>query len=279
VAALLKNLELNTVCQSARCPNLNECWHRQTATFLILGEFCTRNCRFCAVEHQASPAPPAPDEPARIAEGAKRLGLQYVVITSVTRDDLADGGAGHFVACIQAVRQQLPEAEVEVLTPDFQGDKTALATVLAAGPTVFNHNIETVKRLTCGIRSGADYDRSLQVLTRATEIRDENTKVKSGLMVGMGESNPEVEAAIRDIRHAGATLLTIGQYLPPSRKSPGDGTTSKTAVFPSRKHWPVDRYVKPEIFDQWRNLALKIGFEQVASAPLVRSSYRADELV
>jgi len=260
VAALLGELNLNTVCRSARCPNLGECWQRRTATFMILGEFCTRDCRFCAVAHQPAPAPPDPDEPQRVAEAARRLGLRYAVVTSVTRDDLPDGGAAHFAAVVRQLHAVVPGIAVEVLTPDFRGDETALRTVLAAGPTVFNHNLETVERLTREIRSGADYRRSLAVLAAAGRIGAGQIRTKSGLMVGLGETDAEVEQAIRDLRAAGVALLTIGQYLPPSAT-----------------HHPLARYVRPEQFAAWREFAIELGFTHVASAPLVRSSYHADE--
>ncbi len=259
--ALLAELKLNTVCSSARCPNLGECFHRRNATFLILGDACTRNCRFCAVPHAPHPALPDPAEPERIAEAVRRLNLQYVVITCVTRDDLPDGGAGHFVRVIEAIRDAVPAAGIEVLTSDFQGDFTALRTVLAARPNVFNHNIETVERLSAAIRGRAGYRRSLTVLREAARLADGAGPVKSGLMVGLGETDDEVTATLHDLRASGVTLLTIGQYLPPSSS-----------------HWPLARYVAPEKFIQWKNLALQLGFRAVAAAPLVRSSYRAGEL-
>jgi lipoic acid synthetase len=261
VADLLRELKLNTVCQSAGCPNRGECWQRRTATFMILGNACTRDCRFCSVMHDPAPPPPELDEPQRVAEAARRLGLRHAVVTSVTRDDLPDGGAAHFAAVVQALKTAVPGIGVEVLTPDFQGDETALRTVLAAGPAVFNHNLETVERLTCEIRSGADYRRSLAVLAAAVRIGGDRVRVKSGLMVGLGETDSEVEQAIRDLRAAGTSLLTVGQYLPPSRC-----------------HRPLDRYVTPEQFDAWRDFALALGFAHVAAAPLVRSSYHAEDM-
>ena len=259
VAAILKELNLNTVCGSAECPNLDECWRKRVATFMILGDHCTRNCRFCAVPHSAVPPSPDPKEPANIAEAVVRLALRYVVVTSVTRDDLSDGGAAVFAETIHEIRVRSRDVKVEVLTPDYLEDD--LRTVLDAEPVVFNHNVETVERLSRTIRLKADYRRSLRVLSEAAELAGDATSVKSGLMVGLGESDDEVDTAIRDIRGAGATILTIGQYLPPSRS-----------------HWPLDRYVEPAKFAEWRDLALSIGFEKVASAPLVRSSYQAEEL-
>lgn len=260
----MEKLGLRTVCQSARCPNIFECFSKKTATFLILGAHCTRTCAFCNIGHaQTAPRPlplPDPEEPLRVAQAALELGLAHAVVTSVTRDDLPDGGAAHFAAVVRQLRQTVPDLAVEVLTPDFRGDEDALRTVLAAAPTVFNHNLETIERLTCVIRSGADYRRSLAVLTAAVRIGGGAVRVKSGLMVGLGETDAEVEQAIRDLCTAGVSLLTIGQYLPPSPE-----------------HHPLDRYVTPEQFDRWREFALGLGFTHVASAPLVRSSYHADE--
>ncbi|NOY75025.1 MAG: lipoyl synthase [Kiritimatiellaeota bacterium] len=259
VAAILKELNLHTVCGSAECPNLDECWRGRTATFMILGDHCTRNCAFCAVPHAPAPPPPDPAEPASLAEAVARLGLKYVVVTSVTRDDLPDGGSAQFAEVIRKIRGRSETIKVEVLTPDYLGDD--LKRVLDAGPVVFNHNIETVERLSKKIRVQADYRHSLRVLAEAAEAADDSTAVKSGIMVGLGETNEEVETTIREIRGTGAAILTVGQYLPPSNS-----------------HWPLDRYVEPAKFAEWRDMALSIGFERVASAPLVRSSYHADEL-
>ncbi len=259
VRKILDELHLNTVCSSAGCPNLDECWRRHTATFMILGDECTRNCRFCAVNHCDTPVFPDPNEPANVAEAAVRLKLKYVVVTSVTRDDLPDGGASQFAETICEMRRRDPEIEVEVLTPDYLGDN--LRTVLEAKPVVFNHNIETVERLSREIRIKADYRRSLKVLSEAVTLSEGRIAVKSGLMVGMGESDDEVKTTICDIRKTGASILTIGQYLPPSGS-----------------HWPLERYVEPVVFDEWRDFAIDIGFKNVASAPLVRSSYHADML-
>jgi len=259
VRVLLDSLRLNTVCQSAQCPNLCECWRKRTATFMILGNECTRNCRFCAVAHGSPPLPES-DEPTRVAEATAELGLKFIVITSVTRDDLPDGGAAHFAATIQAVRDRCPQAGIEVLTPDFGGRECDIRTVLDARPTVFNHNIETCRRLTRDIRSGADYDRSLAVLATAARLAGHNIIIKSGFMLGMGETADEIRAMLADLRTSGVSMATIGQYLPPSRH-----------------HWQVDRFVTPEEFDQWGKIAREeYGFRAVASAPLVRSSYMAE---
>ena len=261
VSSILKNHRLNTVCKSAKCPNLGECWHNGTATFMILGDICTRNCRFCAVNN-GSPNPINPSEPESVANAVKEMRLKYVVITSVTRDDLPDGGASVFAETIRKIREfNSAPIKIEVLTPDFNCDLHSLKKVLDASPTVFNHNTETVKRLTGKIRAKATYENSMFVLRKAFELSKGELPIKSGLMVGLGETNAEVEECIADIRSTGATILTIGQYLPPTPKS-----------------WPLDRYVHPSQFDLWKIFALKIGFNNVASAPLVRSSYCAENL-
>lgn len=263
VRRLLHGLQLETVCENAQCPNLCECWRRRTATFMILGRLCTRDCRFCAVGHGV-PLPPDPAEPARVAEAAATLNLAYVVVTSVTRDDLPDGGAAAFAATIREIRARLPVAGVEVLTPDFGGRERDVATVVAAGPSVFNHNIETCARLTTAIRSGAEYTRSLRVLATAARLAGDagTPRVKSGFMLGLGETAEEVRAALADLRTAGVGIVTIGQYLPPSSR-----------------HWPVARYVTPEEFADWGKVARdEYGFAHVFSAPLVRSSYLADQV-
>lgn len=258
VKRLLGDLDLHTVCEGAKCPNRAGCWHDSAAAFLILGDACTRDCRFCAIPHAAHPAPPDPGEPARLAEAAAAMGLRHVVVTSVTRDDLPDGGAAQFAATIREIRARLPRATVEVLVPDFQGDPAAIDAVLAARPDVFNHNLETVARLQPAIRPQADYRRSLAVLRRASQA---GARTKSGLMLGLGETDAEVAAALRDLRAAGVALLTLGQYLAPSPA-----------------HQPVARFVPPAEFDRWRADALALGFASVASAPQVRSSYHAEEL-
>ena len=259
VRHLLGRLGLHTVCEGARCPNRAACWHDSASAFLILGDACTRDCRFCAIPHAAHPAPPDPGEPARLAEAAAAMGLRHVVVTSVTRDDLPDGGAGHFAATLRALRARLPGASVEVLIPDFQGDAAALDIVLAEHPDILNHNLETVERLHPAVRPQADYARSLGVLRHAARA---GARAKSGLMLGMGETDDELHAALRDLREAGVALLTLGQYLPPSPA-----------------HHPVARYVPPAEFDRWRETALALGFASVASAPHVRSSYHAEELL
>ncbi len=261
VERLLERFRLHTVCAGARCPNREECFGRRTATFLILGEHCTRSCRFCAIGGEAPRTPPDPTEPERVAAAARELELRYVVITSVTRDDLPDGGAGHFAAVLAALQQTLPEARTEVLTPDFNGEPEPLQTVLAAGPTVFNHNLETVERLTPQVRCRATYRRSLGVLARARELGAGRIPVKSGLMLGLGETPDEVRRTLYELREAGVTRLTLGQYLPPSAR-----------------HWPLARYLDPAEFAAYRDYALKLGFHAVAAGPLVRSSYRAEEL-
>ncbi|HCE42917.1 MAG TPA: lipoyl synthase [Lentisphaeria bacterium] len=259
VESLISQYNLHTVCQSAKCPNLCECWHKQTATFMILGNECTRNCTFCAVSHSRKPSAPDKDEPAKIAEAAKKMKLKYVVVTSVTRDDLPDGGASLFAETIRALKEKIPSVKVEVLTPDFGGDIGCIKRVVDAGPDVFNHNLETVERLAGEIRSGADFRRSLKVLKAAFELGQSKLSVKSGIMVGLGETDQEIEETIREIRRTGAEMLTIGQYLPPSSS-----------------HRPLDRYVTPETFEKWRDFAQGLGFRSVASGPLVRSSYNAE---
>lgn len=259
VRTRLRNSRLHTVCQEAKCPNLWECFSSKTAAFLIMGPSCTRNCRFCAVGHGPS-GPPDPGEPARVAEAAEEMGLGYVVITSVTRDDLPDGGAGHFAETIARIRERMPHALVEVLIPDFQGDAHALEMVVEARPDVLNHNLETVRRLYSRVRPGALYERSLGLLRRAKEI-DSGMAAKSGLMLGLGESPEEIRRTLRDLREAGCDLLTLGQYLQPSKRN-----------------LPVARFVDPEEFDGWRKTALEAGFSEVASGPFVRSSYHAKEL-
>ena len=260
VRALMSRLKLHTVCASAQCPNMCECFHHSTATYLIMGNCCTRNCKFCAVPH-GTPEPLDPGEPERVAEASAELGLKFVVVTCVTRDDLPDGGAGHFAATIKALKARIPNVKVEVLTSDLHACRDHIKIVLDAEPTVFNHNIETVERLSADIRSVATYRRTLEVLKIASELSQGRIPIKSGLMVGLGESDEEVLQTLRDLREAGVNIVTIGQYLPPSNT-----------------HWPLQRYVTPEKFAEWGEYAKELGFEQVASAPLVRSSYRAGEL-
>ena len=257
--AFLDDGRLHTVCREARCPNREECFARGTVTFMILGATCTRHCRFCAV-HQGKPSLPDPDEPRRIAEAAVRMSLDYVVVTSVTRDDLDDGGAGTFAETIRALRLRQPGIRVEVLIPDFRGDEIALQIVLDARPDVLNHNLETVKRLYPEVRPGAVYDRSLKLLDRARR-RSPDLTVKSGLMLGLGEHPDELEAALKDLLAAGCRILTLGQYLQPRKEC-----------------LPVARFVPPEEFDAWHKTALAMGFHRVAAGPLVRSSYHAEAL-
>ncbi len=253
----LHGWNLGTVCQSAHCPNLGECFSRGTATFMILGTVCSRRCRFCAVD-KGKPNPPDPGEPERVALAVKSMGLAYVVVTSVTRDDLPDGGSAHFAETIRSIREHCSEAKVEVLVPDFQGSEAALGTVCDAGPDVFNHNVETVPRLYETVRPQADYKMSLDVLAYAAA---RGLPAKSGLMLGLGETSREIWETLNDLRRIGCTYLTLGQYLAPSAE-----------------HVPVARYVPPEEFDKWGDTARAMGFQEVASGPLVRSSYRADEL-
>lgn len=258
--ALISDLQLHTVCEEAQCPNRWECWSQGTATFMIAGDRCTRACGFCAVK-TAKPFPLAPDEPRRVAEATKRLKLGHVVITAVARDDVPDGGAEHFAQTIEAVREMNPGITIEILVPDFQEKDWALAVVMKARPHIFNHNLETVERLTPLVRSRAKYARSLNVLKRAKELARENgfrCATKSGLMLGLGETEPELFQAMDDLLEVGVTVLTLGQYLRPSPK-----------------HLPVVSYIEPAQFDLYKEIALKKGFRHVASAPLVRSSYHA----
>jgi len=254
----LRRKGLHTVCEEARCPNMGECFSRPTATFMILGSRCTRNCGFCSVLSGA-PGPPDPEEPRKLAAAAGEMGLKYVVITSVTRDDLPDSGAGQFAACIRAVKREIPGAKVEVLTPDFKGDMDALKTVLEAGPDVFNHNVETVPALYPVVRPQADYARSLFILESAGRLAP-GMPVKSGFMLGLGESMDEVYSLMEDLRSSGCGMLTIGQYLQPTKAN-----------------LPVREYVRPEIFEGLKAAALAMGFKSVASGPLVRSSMNAEE--
>ena len=256
---LLRRHGLSTVCEDARCPNRGECFLKPTATFLILGPHCTRNCGFCSVA-SGSPVSVNTDEPERVAEASAEMNLRYVVITSVTRDDLPDGGAGQFARTIRAVRRRLPEARIEVLTPDFKGDTNAIAHVLDAQPDVFNHNIETIQRLYPVVRQKADYLRSLSVLRFAREMLPA-LSVKSGFMLGLGESRSDIAQLLADLRETGCDMLTIGQYLRPTKKS-----------------LPVVEYIPPEIFEELKETALSMGFGFVAAGPLVRSSKNAKEM-
>jgi lipoyl synthase len=256
---LLNDLRLHTVCESARCPNHWECWSKGTATFMIAGDRCTRACGFCAVS-TAKPLALETDEPQRVAEATRRMKLKHVVITAVARDDIADGGAEHFRQTIEAVRAMNPGIIIEVLTPDFLDKDSAIDAVLAAEPHIFNHNLETVRRLTPEVRSRATYDRSLSVLRKVKERRGENVHTKSGMMLGLGETEAEVIEAMHDLRAAKCDILTLGQYLQPSLK-----------------HLPVVEYVHPDKFAAFGARAEAMGFIHVASGPMVRSSYHADE--
>ena len=262
VQKLLHGLSLNTICEEARCPNISECWGRGTATFQILGDTCTRACRYCYVHSGRPETPPDALEPLRVAQAAAQMELKHVVVTSVDRDDVADRGAAHYAATIRAIKAKLPAATVEVLTPDFLGvEEEALATVIGARPEVFNHNIETVRRLHRQMRGGkADYDRALWLLQRAKEIADYDVLTKSGIIVGLGETNEEVVQTLRDLRAHGVDVVTIGQYLQPSPQ-----------------HAAIDRWVHPDEFTWLREQGEALGFGSVFSGPLVRSSYRADE--
>jgi lipoyl synthase len=259
VRVLLRDQQLVTVCEEARCPNLGECFGRGTATFMLLGDRCTRRCGYCSIA-TARPLPPDPEEPARVAEAAARLRLRYVVITSVARDDLPDGGAEAFAATVRAVRSRLPEAKLEVLTPDFKGDRGALGVLLAAAPDVFNHNIETVPRLFPQARPQGDYARSLALLAEARR-RAPAQATKSGLMVGLGEDDAEVLAVLGDLRASGVDIVTIGQYLRPTRE-----------------HLEVARFVRPEAFLAYEERARSLGFPTVYSGVFVRSSWNAEEV-
>jgi lipoic acid synthetase len=258
--SLLDELKLHTVCESAKCPNQWECWSKGTATFMIGGDRCTRACGFCAVT-TAKPFALEADEPLRVAEATRRMGLRHVVITAVARDDLADGGAGHFRQTIEAVRQLNPRTVIEILTPDFNDHDESIDTVLAAGPEIFNHNLETVRRLTPAVRSRATYDRSLSVLKKVKARCGHTVLTKSGLMLGLGETENEVLTAMTDLRAAGCDILTLGQYLQPTLR-----------------HLPVVEFVSPARFEELGRRAKEMGFAHAASGPMVRSSYHADEI-
>jgi lipoic acid synthetase len=262
VRKLIHGASLNTICEEARCPNIAECWGRGTATFQILGETCTRACRYCYVHSGKPDGPPDPLEPLRLAATAAKMGLRHVVVTSVDRDDLEDKGAGHYAATIRALKHKVPEASVEVLTPDFLGyEEESLRIVLAERPDVFNHNIETVRRLHARMRGAkASYDKALWLLRRAKELADYPVLTKSGIIVGLGEVNDEVVETMRELRENGVDVVTIGQYLQPSSK-----------------HAQIDRWVHPDEFRWFREQGEALGFGSVFSGPLVRSSYRADE--
>jgi len=261
VRRLLRSMSINTVCSEARCPNRGHCYQRGTATFLILGSVCTRNCAYCAIERNvAAPPLPDPEEPEKVARASELMKLRYIVITSVTRDDLPDGGAGHFADSINSVRRRIPDAGIEVLTPDFSGNRGSLRIIAEAGPDVFNHNIETVERLFPSLRPVASYRQSLAVLKNYAELAPDTPR-KSGIMMGLGETDGDIESAFQDLRDSGVGLLTIGQYLQPTSG-----------------HIPPHRYVTPDEFNRLKELAISMGFNGVASGAMVRSSYHADLL-
>ncbi len=266
VRRLVADLKLNTVCEEARCPNIYECWGRHgTATFMILGDICTRRCGFCSVMSGRPDPGVDPEEPANVAKAVRAMGIRHAVITSVDRDDLPDGGAGHFRAVVEAIHRRNPATAVELLTPDFRGVPEALEVVLAAGPAVFSHNVETVPRMYRVARPGSRYRRSLELLREAAHRRSDGRysgRIKTGIMVGLGETPDEVLATMHDIRDAGVEILTIGQYLQPTRG-----------------HLPVDRWVHPDEFAKYREAALELGFDHCEAGPLVRSSYHAHEHV
>jgi lipoic acid synthetase len=257
--SLLDELKLHTVCESAKCPNHWECWSKGTATFMIAGDRCTRACGFCAVS-TARPLALEADEPARVAEATRRMKLKHVVITAVARDDLKDGGAEHFRRTIEKVRELNPDIVIEVLVPDFNESDSSIENVLNANPHIFNHNLETVRRLTAGVRHRATYDRSLAVLKKVKATRGDTIYTKSGVMLGLGETEEELLQAMRDLRSVNCDILTLGQYLQPTLK-----------------HLPVIEFVSPEKFAEYKVLAGGMGFVHVASGPMVRSSYHADE--
>ncbi len=259
VLSLLKKNKLNTVCQEANCPNIFECFSKRTSTFLIMGPNCTRNCKYCSVTSGPN-GQPDPKEPKKVADASKNLNLNYVVVTSVTRDDLHDGGANHFAKTITEIKKVLPKAKVEVLIPDFKGDEKSLKIVLDAKPDVLNHNIETVERLFPIVRPQGNYKQSIELLKISRKIAPD-IPTKSGIMVGIGETDNEIEKTLQDLQSAGCEIITIGQYLKPVK----DG-------------YPVDRYITPDEFDIWKEKAKKIGIPQVASGPFVRSSYEAKVL-
>ena len=256
---IMRTLGLHTVCESARCPNMGECWEHRTATFMILGDICTRACGFCAVPSGKPAGPPEEDEPERVAEAAARMGLRYAVVTSVNRDDQKDGGSGIFARTISEIRRRVPDCKVEVLIPDFRGDWNALATVMGARPDVLNHNMETVPRLYRRVRKGAVYERSLELLRRAREMAPD-VPTKTGMMLGLGETREEVISAMEEIAAQGTHILTLGQYMQPTRN-----------------HLPIERYVHPDEFAEFKRLGEQMGFKHVEAGPLVRSSYHAFE--
>ena len=256
---IMRTLNLHTVCESARCPNMGECWEHRTATFMILGNICTRACGFCAVPSGKPLGPPEQDEPERVAEAVERMGLRYAVVTSVNRDDQPDGGAGIFARTIEEIRRRVPGCKVEVLIPDFRGNWEALALLMAARPDVLNHNMETVPRLYRRVRKGAVYERSLELLRRAREMSP-GTPTKTGMMLGLGETRDEVLQAMEEIATQSTHILTLGQYMQPTPE-----------------HLPIERYVHPDEFAEFKQLGEQMGFKHVEAGPLVRSSYHAFE--
>jgi lipoic acid synthetase len=260
VKHMMRELGLNTVCEEAHCPNIGECWEHRAATFMILGDVCTRNCSYCAIAH-GTPDAYDPDEPKRLAEAVTRMGLRHIVITSVDRDDLSNGGAEAFAGCVTEIRERMPEASVELLIPDFKGSDSALQIVVDAKPDILNHNLETIARLYRIARPGGRYDRALRLLRRVKEM-DPDMATKSGLMCGLGEEWDELVAAMRDLREQNVDILTLGQYLRPTGG-----------------HLPVVRFYSPEEFTELRDIGLEMGYRHVESAPLVRSSYHAWEQV
>jgi lipoyl synthase len=256
---IMRTLKLHTVCESARCPNMSECWEHRTATFMILGNICTRACGFCAVPSGKPLGPPEQDEPERVAEAVERMGLRYAVVTSVNRDDQPDGGAGIFARTIEEIRRRVPGCKVEVLIPDFRGNWDALTLLMAARPDVLNHNMETVPRLYRRVRKGAIYQRSLELLRRAREISP-TTPTKTGMMLGLGETHDEVLQAMEEIAAQGTHILTLGQYLQPTPE-----------------HLPIERYIRPDEFAEFKRLGEQMGFKHIEAGPLVRSSYHAFE--
>lgn len=261
LSTLLNHNQLHTVCESARCPNRGECFEKGRAVFLILGDVCTRNCRFCAIPKGKKPAPPDPDEPRRVAEVAKQIGLKHVIITSVTRDDLQDGGSNHYVQTIKEIRKQLgDDVLIEVLTPDFQGDRDAWNAIIEEEPTVFNHNLETVPRLYPIIRPKANYERSLSLL-RYIKTRKPELITKTGIMLGLGEKSEEVISLLKEARNQDVDMITIGQYLQPSKNT-----------------YPVKEYISPDKFEYYKAICNDLGFQYVESGPLIRSSYYSKDL-
>jgi lipoic acid synthetase len=256
---IMRTLDLHTVCESARCPNMGECWEHRTATFMILGDICTRACGFCAVPSGKPLGPPDENEPERVAEAVERMGLRYAVVTSVNRDDQPDGGAAIFARTISEIRRRVPDCKIEVLIPDFRGDWRALDRLMAARPDVLNHNMETVPRLYRRVRKGAIYERSLELLRRAREMAP-HTPTKTGMMLGLGETREEVLQAMKEIVAQGTHILTLGQYMQPTQE-----------------HLPIERYVHPDEFAEFKRLGEQMGFKHVEAGPLVRSSYHAFE--